>query len=265
MGILRGGRNIGSVGVKTARFGRERSSFPVRLPVLNQPGKLGVTPMVCPAVARCMSDHECACCGGNDRQEANANATPERWIVDGSALDSELPAGVRAALGRLVGEDAIETLNEWIIEVRHRTVGGPIGIEDLCHADEETGHRGELDGETYYFRCFYDAVILSGLAETPVDIRTESPDGTVIEARANGTADLTVAPETAVFSFGAEDSVEASAGGEPSHADVYATVCPYVKAFPDRRAYERWAETVPAATVAMPLEGATEIAAALVE
>jgi hypothetical protein len=38
-----------------------------------------------------------------------------------------------------------------------------------------------------------------------------------------------------------------------------------VKAFPDGDAYEEWAETVPAATVAMALDGATEFAAVLVE
>lgn len=221
--------------------------------------------MVYSAIARYMSDHECACSGGSDRQKANTDATTGRWIADDSILDVELPADVQATLGRLVGEYDIETLGEWIAEIRRRTIGGPVGIEDLCHADEETSHEGKLDGKTYYFRCFYDAVILSALAETPVDIRTASPDGTVIEARASGTADLTVMPETAVFSFGVEDSVEALAGGEPSHADVYAAVCPYVRAFPNREAYEHWVNTVPATTVAMPLEGATEIAAALVE
>ncbi|WP_137285728.1 organomercurial lyase [Halorussus salinisoli] len=212
-----------------------------------------------------MSDHECACGSGSDRQVVNANATAERWLADDSVLDAELPADVRTALGRLVCEDEIETLSGWVAEVRRRTGGGAVGIEDLCHTGEETGHRGELDGETYHFRCFYDAVILSALAETPVSIRIESPDGIVIEARADRPADLTVTPESAVFSFGVAESVEPPADGEPSHADIYAAVCPYVRAFPGRDAYERWAETVPAATVALPLEGATDIAAALVE
>lgn len=212
-----------------------------------------------------MSDHECACGGRSDRRATNADATTARWPADGSAIDAELPEDVRGALGRLVGENAVETLGDWIAEARRRTVGGTVTTEDLCHADEETGHRGELAGETYHFQCFYDAVILSALAESPVDIRTESPDGTVIEVRASGTADLTVTPEAAVFSFGVEESVEPPEDGEPSHADVYAAVCPYVRAFPDREAYDRWAKTVPAATVAVPLAGATEVAERLVE
>ncbi|MFC4551327.1 MULTISPECIES: organomercurial lyase [Halorussus] len=212
-----------------------------------------------------MSDHECACGCRSDRQGSNANATTERWFADDSVLTAELPADVRSSLARLIGVDTVETLGDWIIEVRRRTVGRAIQIDDLCHADEKTDHRGELDGETYYFRCFYDAVALSALTETPVDIRTESPDGTVIKARANGTTDLTVTPETAVFSFGIEDLVDSPVDGTLSHEDIYAAVCPYVRAFPNREAYERWEKTVPAATVALPLPGATDIAAGLIE
>ncbi|WP_255681802.1 organomercurial lyase [Natrinema sp. SYSU A 869] len=110
---------------------------------------------------------------------------------------------------------------------------------------------------------FYDAVLLSAFAERPVAIRTESPDGTILEARAVGTTVSTVSPDGAVVSFGVDDTV-APPDGEPSHADIYTAVCPYVRAFPGHEAYERWADTVPAATVAMPLAGTTEIAAALV-
>jgi len=103
------------------------------------------------------------------------------------------------------------------------------------------------------------------MVDEPVDIRTESPDGGVIEARAVGTSELTVEPEDAVFSFGIADDVEPPSGDGLTPADVYGAVCPYVKAFPDGDAYEEWAETVPAATVAMALDGATEFAAVLVE
>lgn len=212
-----------------------------------------------------MSEHGCAGGCGREERDANATTTTDRWLGEDAVLDADLPGDVQAPLGELVGEDAVETLGDWLAEVRRGTVGGAVGIEDLCHAADATGHRGELDGETYHFRCFYDAVILSALAETPVTVRTESPDGTIIEARASGATDLTVTPETAVFSFGVERSVEPPADGAPSHADIYAAICPYVRAFPDGDAYERWARTVPAATVALPLAGATEIAARLVE
>ena len=211
-------------------------------------------------VSRSMAD-DISTDGAADGPEIDA----ERWLATDAVLDAELPEDVRAALGRLVGEDSVETLGDWLAEVRDRVGGGAIAVEDLCHADEETGHRAELGGETYHFQCFYDAVILSALAESSVDVRTESPDGTVVEARAAGTGDLTVTPETATFSFGVAESVEPPEDGAPSHADVYAAVCPYVRAFPNAAAYERWAETVPAATVGMPLAGATDVAEKLVE
>ena len=202
--------------------------------------------------------------------------TGDRLLADEPVTEATLPRDVRTALGRFLGGESIETIGDWLAECRRLTgEGGPIGIEDLCHVDQETGHWGEVNGRRYDFACFYDAIALSALLEEPVDIRTESPDGTVIEARAVGTDELTVTPASAVFSFGIDEraarggddgptGVVAEADSEPEPEDVYAAVCPYVKAFPDAATYERWAPTVPAATVAMPLEGATELAAELV-
>lgn len=187
----------------------------------------------------------------------------DRWLPDSAVLETPLPSDVQTALGRLLGEESIETLAAWVAAVRRRTGSGSIAVDELCHADEQTPHWGEIDGKRYYFRCFYDAVLLSALAERPVAIRTESPDGTEIEARAVGTAELTVVPDAAAFSFGVDETV-APSDGEPSTADVYAAVCPYVRAFPEPAAYERWAVSVPAATAAMSLAGATDLAAALV-
>lgn len=219
--------------------------------------------MARPSLASSMSD-DAPTRDDVEGRNANADPTTERWLAADSVLDAELPDDARAALGRVLGEEPVATLGDWLAEVRRRIGGGTVSVEDLCHAADETGHRAELDGETYHFQCFYDAVILSALAGTPVDVRTESPAGTVIEARATETGDLTVTPEEAVFSFGVQRSVEPPADGDPSHADVYAAVCPYVRAFPDLAAYERWERTVPAATVAMPLAGATDVAEKLV-
>jgi hypothetical protein len=73
-----------------------------------------------------------------------------------------------------------------------------------------------------------------------------------------------VTPEGAVFSFGIETTVASPSGDGPTLEQGYSSICPYVKAFSDFEAYERWAERVPAATIAMPLAGATELAAELV-
>ena len=91
-----------------------------------------------------------------------------------------------------------------------------------------------------------------------------SPGGTVVEAQAVGSDELSVTPEEAVFSLGIGTDAYGESGGNPTLQDGYAAICPYVKAFPDREAYEQWAETVPAATVALPLAGATDVASALV-
>lgn len=207
----------------------------------------------------------CDCCGGSREAASTTPDSQQRWIGDADPLAATLPSDVRAALGRLLGAESVETIGEWVREIRRRTGGGAIGVADLCFADEETPHRAEVDGETHHFLCFYDAVALAGLSDATVDIRTESPDGTAIEARAAGTDELSVTPGEAVFSFGVDRSVDPPSDGDPAPADIYRAVCPYVTAFPDRAAYESWAASVDAATVAMPLAGATELATALIE
>lgn len=211
-----------------------------------------------------MSDDGCDCVDVTNERNTGDEPAQDRWLAGQSVLDAELPADVRATLGRFLGVTSVETLGEWVTEVRHRT-GGAISVDDLCHAPEPTDHYGVVDGEVHYFRCFYDAVILAALTETPVEIHTEGPSGTVIEATAVGTTGLTVTPADAVFSFGVSEAVEPPSSGEATNEDVYRAVCPYVRAFPNPGAYERWAVTAPAATVATPLRGATELAARLVE
>ena len=207
-------------------------------------------------------EQSCECCDTTAAAETDAR---NRWLGESAPLTAELPADLRRGLGRLLGERPVDTIEEWVGTVRDEVGGGSIGVEDLCHADGETPHRGVVDGETYHFQRFYDAVVLAALADDAVDIRTESPRGTVIEARAVGTDELRVSPEGAVFSLGVDERVDPPAGNGPTHADVYGAVCPYVRAFPDRAAYERWARSAGAATIAMPLAGATELASALVE
>lgn len=207
--------------------------------------------------------------GEKDTHSGPANATSTatdggraHWEPDGVGLDKPLPPELQSALGQFLGRKSVTTLGEWAEEVRRQTGGGSMDLEVLCHSDESTGHWGEVSGERYHFVCFYDAVIMAAIADEPVDIHTESPDGVVIEAYSLGGTGLSVTPESAVFSFGISTDVVTGEDG-PTLQDGYEAVCPYVKAFPDREAYEEWAETVDATTVAMPLVGATEIARAL--
>lgn len=201
---------------------------------------------------------------GSETQETDRDWRSEDGLDDSDVLDSQLPGELQSAFGRFVGKESIDTLREWATEIRRLTGGGSIGIKQLCHTDEETGHWGTVDDERYYFQCFYDAVILAALEERSVDIHTVSPDGTVVEARAVGSDELSVTPADAVFSLGIELDAHERSGGDPTVQDGYAALCAYVKAFLYREAYEQWTETVPTATVALPVTGATNVASVLV-
>jgi hypothetical protein len=203
------------------------------------------------------------CCEPETQAAAGEHGADD-WLGEADPLEARLPDEVRAALGRFLGKESVDTLGEWTGEVRQLTGGGSIDVDQLCHAEGETPHWGEVGGERYHFQCFYDAVILAAIEDRPVDIHTVTPGGTVVEARAVGSEELSVTPNGAVFSFGIATDAHEESGDEPTLEDGYAAICPYVKAFPDREAYEGWADDVPAATVAFPLAGATEVANALV-
>ena len=227
-------------------------------------GELGA-----PGVTKVMSENNPDHVEGSTVDASDADGGSEmagpRWLTDAPILAGQLPEDVQRLLARLLDEEPVETLDEWIEAVRRHTDGGPIGTEQLCHAGTPTPHWGELEGTRYHFSCFYDAVVLSALVDASVDVRTESPDGSIVTATAVGTEGLEVHPETAVFSFGVDEAVTPPDVDGPSAVDVYAAVCPYVRAFPHPDAYLQWADDIPAATVAMPLQGATDVAAALVE
>lgn len=199
------------------------------------------------------------CCktplGDENRKES------ERWLGGADVLDAELPTAFRAEMSQFLSNE-VATLGEWVAALREAN-GGAIDAEMLCHAESQTSHRATLNGETYHFQCFYDAVALARLREGAVDIRTESPDGAVVEAHSDG-HEIDPTPDTAVVSFGIERSA-ATAGDEPTIGETYGAICPYVKAFPDREAYASWADGVDAETVAIPLAEGVPVAGRLVD
>lgn len=212
-----------------------------------------------------MTRNSCPCCGSVTEHTVATDSTPIDWQTGNSILTTNLPEELGSALGRFLGTEPVETFGGWAAAVRDHIGGGDITINELCVTDDETPHWGIVNDNKYYFACFYDAVILAALEETPVDIRTQSPDGTIIEARAVGTDELTVHPAEAVFSFGIEKDVTPPSEEGPSLERGYATICPYVKAFQNREAYDQWASSVHAETIDMPLADATGLAAALVD
>jgi alkylmercury lyase len=200
------------------------------------------------------------CCGSTEQETDTRSGG--HWL-DEVTLEKQLPDDLRAALGRFLGVESVDTLAEWGEQIRRRAGGGSIDVEQLCHIDGDSAHWGSVDGERYHFQCFYDAVIHAALENQPVNIHTVSPGGSVIEASVVGTEELSVTPETAVFSLGIAMDAHEHTSGTPTLQDSYAAICPYVKAFPDRDAYQQWADDIPAATVATPLSGATVFAKAL--
>lgn len=189
------------------------------------------------------------------------SATEDRWLED---LEAALPPDVSHQLGTFLGRSPVETLREAAEELGALTGPEPLAVEELCLVDEPSAHRGTIEDTQYHFACFYDAILLAGIVDEPVDLQTESPESELITARVDGSEDLTVTPGSAVFSLGIGNDIDPPANDTPTLADGYQAICPYVRAFPDRSAYDRWAGSVPAATVAFPPGHAVDLAAILV-
>lgn len=210
-----------------------------------------------------MTANKRSCC--DEQSEPTAEQSSSGQVLSESAPGkASLPEELGTALGQFLGQKPVTTLDEWARALRQQ-VGGPLSIEELCTTDQETDHWGTVGDERRHFLCFYDAVILAALSPDPVEIHTQSPDGSVIEARAVGTELVDVTPPDAVFSIGIKPNRKPLSDGSRSLEDAYTAICPFVKAFPDVKSYEHWAESVSGATVGLSLDGAAKFAAALVE
>ncbi len=189
---------------------------------------------------------------------------PHRVLPASDPLEAPLPADLREDLAELLDREDIPTLEAFAGALRETFGNRAVEADDLCFTDEPTPHRATVAGETYTFACFYDAVILAALRERPVSIRTESPDGTVIEATADGQGRLAVEPASAVYSFGVDPSVTAPGEGLTLERG-YEAICPFVKAFPNAATYHDWRNRHAVPTVALSLSDATDLAGLLVD
>jgi alkylmercury lyase len=216
-----------------------------------------------------MSD--CDCCETTVEQTTDSATTDDRWLAE-DVMDAPLSPDMKRSMSQFFGRET-ETLDAFVVAIREVTGGsggdgdGPLTIENLCHAGVETPHRATTADETYHFRCFYDGVALAHLADASVEIQTESPAGELIEMSVSPNGDIDVTPADAVMSFGiataVEESIDDTDAGPSIEEIAMQVMCPYVKAFSTRAAYEHWAESVDGATVGMPLAAGMSIAAAL--
>lgn len=222
-----------------------------------------------------MSDQTCDCCKTGDNITAD-----DRWLTE-PVMNAPLPSDVKRHMSQFFGRE-IETLDALAGEIREVTgsdggsddgcgggddaSSGSLAIDDLCRVAAETPHQATTAAETYYFRCFYDGIMLAHLVDEPVEIRTESPAGELIEMRASPNGAIDVTPSDAVMSFSVVTDVEPSTDDDanPTIGEIAEMVmCPYVKAFPTRDAYAYWAAGSDGATVGMPLAAGVPFAAAL--
>lgn len=210
-----------------------------------------------------MSGRQSDCCEPTDAQTTEHTTTTDRWLDEQPVSDAPLPPDMATIMNRFYRTESVETLDDFVTATRAEAGGGSIAVADLCHVTDKTAHIATTATETYYFRCFYDGIALAYLADEAVEIRTESPSGSVIELRATPDGDVAATPSETVMSFGIATDVPESTDDAPTVEAVYEAICPYVKAFPSRESYERWAAGVHAATVGLPLTAGMPIAATL--
>jgi alkylmercury lyase len=213
-----------------------------------------------------MSDRDCF---ETTVEQTTASATTDdRWLAE-DVMDTPLPIDMSRSMSQFFGRE-IKTLDALAVAIREMADGSddddPLTSNDLCHAGGETPHRATTADETYHFRCFYDGVALAHLTDEPVEIQTGSPAGELIEMSVSPGGNVDVTPPDAAMSFGiatGEPSVDDTDAGPAIEEIAMRVMCPYVKAFSTRAAYENWAESVDGATVGMSLASGMPIAAAL--
>lgn len=160
-------------------------------------------------------------------------------------LDRALPPELAERFAVVGMEPAPTTLGEWVESTRTvlDSADVPTKVEAMCTTDHDR-HEATIDGERWHFHCVLDTLLLPFVVDGdgPIEVRSRSPlSGVRIDVTVSR-EDVVVTPETAVMSFGFAGELDRSSE-EPIDASVgYEAFCPYVNAFEDREAYERWAD-----------------------
>lgn len=179
----------------------------------------------------------------------------------GPAIPSELGTELAAAMNL---ESCPATLGDWARALGRFAEREEIEISrDVLCTTTQSPHRAEFNDQIQHYQCVQDAFLVPYLVDAvnTVDVTTESPvDGTRIDITA-GTEGIEVDPPGAVMSIGVAAD---AAGTTETVSAAYDKICPYGQAFPDRSAYQTWAESVDAVTMVTPIEDALPFARTLV-
>lgn len=163
-------------------------------------------------------------------------------------------------LAGTLGNGTPATFGDWVDGTASLAGGEGDSVDALCTGESTRHHARVGDGE-YDLHCVLDALMLPHLHGEPVEVRSQSPDGGVVELRA--TPEVAEAhPATAVVSFGLAGGVEAPSG-DFSTRDAYEQFCPYANAFPSEAEYTAWADRTDAVTTPLSVAAAHGLAGAL--
>lgn len=129
-----------------------------------------------------------------------------------------------------------------------RTTDAPPASEDLCTVTDGAHVFDPAGGEPTRYACVLDPLIVPFLEGRPGTVRSETPGGETVRLDVSGDG-VTIDPQGAVISLGVDPAC--ASPGPPTLEDVYAAVCPSVRAFGDRAAYRAWDADASAVTTAV--------------
>lgn len=164
----------------------------------------------------------------------------------------ELPPDVAEVFRRVGDRDTSpETLKEGftIVEDILDNEEVSIGLDDMYQA-EPTRHAVHVGDTVEHVPCVMDAMIVALSLETrPIEIHSQPPNGGETIQFLVTDEDITVTPESTVVSFGiAHKEAEEADIGEVdkllNEESTIPTTCSLINAFPNSKAYERWATIV---------------------
>jgi hypothetical protein len=187
-----------------------------------------------------------------------------------SEIELSRPVGDR--LATIFGsEPTFSTVAEWI-DAMENAFEGQLGHtptrEDLC-TTPDGNHVVEIDGERESYVCVLDPLMVLFLEGQPGQVRSETPGSGAEIVIDVGREGVETSHEDAVVSIGVAADVSDAAVGPVTPELAYRTICPYVQAFVDEPAFDRWAAASDGVAMAIPIEEsviiARELAATLIE